>query len=143
MLYTTGCEYAIRAMTYIAATTAPGQFCLLKSVTEGSHLPHHFIGKILQSLVKAGLLLSAKGRGGGFALRKDAKEIRLADIIQALDGVDRLDRCVIGLPECDESQPCAVHHAWGDIRERIRSVTTDVTLADLADAFRAKQAEKR
>ncbi|MCK6484315.1 MAG: Rrf2 family transcriptional regulator [Phycisphaerae bacterium] len=139
MIYSIGCEYAIRAMTYLAENTKPGEYCLLRTITNEHDLPQHFVGKIFQSLVRAGLLYSAKGRGGGFALRRSAEEIRLYDIVQAIDGTERLTRCIIGLARCDDTQPCPQHDWWQPQRQQIERMLMETSLADLARNAVAKR----
>ena len=68
MLYSVGCEYAMQALSRLAARVKPGEYCLLRDLLDGAALPGHFVGKIFQTLVREDILVSAKGRGGGFAL---------------------------------------------------------------------------
>lgn len=139
MIYSIGCEYAIRAMTYLAEHHATGEFCLLRTITNEDSLPQHFVGKIFQSLVRAGLLYSAKGRGGGFALRRRPTEIRLIEIVNAIDGGERLSRCVVGLAQCDEHQACPQHDVWTPIRRQIDKYLQETTLAEMARCMEVKR----
>ncbi len=139
MIYSMGCEYAIRAMTYLAEHAPEGQYCLLRDVTSDDTLPRHFVGKIFQSLVRNGMLNSAKGRGGGFALRQPPEEIRLLDIVQAVDGIEWLTRCVVGLAKCDDHQPCPQHDGWKLVRGHLERFLTETTLADMARCVASKR----
>lgn len=132
MLYSIACEYAIRGMTLLAEKGAPGRHMLLRDILANERLPQHFVGKIFQTLVRAGLLSSVKGRGGGFALRRPAGQITLYDIVQAVDGTERFDRCLIGRSTCDDWQSCPLHAQWKPIREAIDRMLHDTTLADMA-----------
>lgn len=132
MAFSIGCEYAIRAMTYLAEHHAPGDYCLLRTITNDHKLPQHFVGKIFQALVRAGLLYSAKGRGGGFALRRPPAEICLHEIVLAIDGAERMDRCVLGLDRCDDENPCPLHEQWKPLRGQIDAMLRHTTLAQLA-----------
>src|SRR5438105_10861075 len=126
-------------MTYLAEHAKPGEYCLLRDIVADDGLPQHFVGKIFQSMVRAGLLYSAKGRGGGFALRRPAAEIRLFDIVQAIDGTERLRRCVVGLPRCDDEQACPQHDQWKPIRDQIERMLQETTLQDMAHSVAAKR----
>jgi Rrf2 family protein len=139
VIYSTGCEYAIRAMTYLAEHYKQGEYCLLRTIASDDDLPQHFVGKIFQSLVRAGLLYSAKGRGGGFTLRRPPGEITLFEIVQAIDGTERLTRCVVGLSRCDDQQPCPQHEHWKPIRERIETWLRETTLAEMARCTKVKR----
>ena len=69
-------------------------------------LPRHFVAKIFQDLVRKGLLTSAKGRGGSFALaRKPTRIYLFFDIVEVMDGLDQLDPCVGGMARCNDKQP--------------------------------------
>lgn len=140
MIYSAGCEYAIRALSRLAQRAPNGAFCLLRDIVEKDELPEHFVGKLLQQLVRADLLISAKGRGGGFALRGLPGEITLRQIVEAIDGKDRVHRCILGLTECNEHQACPQHDLWAPIRRQIEDSMDKTTLADLAESLAKKQA---
>ncbi len=137
MIYSNACGYAIRAMSRLAMMRPDG-YLLLDELCEGTDLPRHFVAKIFQDLVRKGLLLSAKGRGGGFALSKSPEKLSLYDIVAAVDGVDRLDDCVVGLSRCDDQQPCPQHDEWKNLRETLRSYLRDTTLDQMANTLRSK-----
>jgi Rrf2 family protein len=139
MIQSTACEYAIRAMTYLAAFE-PGQRVLARDVSAHEKVPGPFLGKIFQTLVRSNLLTSNKGPGGGFALARSARDIKLFDIYQAIDGTAYLDACAVGLARCSDETPCPLHDRWKPIRERIRQYLETTTLADMAQATQAKRA---
>ena len=100
------CEYALRAMIYVAHKSKEGQIVSIKEISENIDSPELFIGKILQGLSKKGFLQSFKGRYGGFYIdEKDAKA-SLADIVIAIDGDKMFKRCGVGLDYCSEKRPC-------------------------------------
>ncbi len=139
MIYSVGCEYAIRALVKIAGRGREGTFFLLRDIVEEDALPPHFVGKILQSLVRAGILVSAKGRGGGFALQRPASNIRLREVVNAIDGDSRLQRCILGYKTCDEFQTCPQHAQWVEIRAQIDRLLDGTTLQDLLASGPKKQ----
>jgi Rrf2 family protein len=102
-------------------------------------VPGPFLGKIFQTLVRANILVSSKGPGGGFAIARDPKTITLFDIYQAIDGTTYLDGCAVGLARCSDETPCPLHERWKPVRERIRSYLQSTTLNDMADATRKKR----
>lgn len=139
MIHSSACEYAIRAMTYVA-NFEPGTRLLARDISAHEHIPGPFLGKIFQTLVRAGLLKSSKGPGGGFALAKDPDSISLYDIYRAVDGDTYLDACAVGLARCSDEMPCPLHERWKPIREKIRNYLESTSLASMADATRRKQA---
>jgi Rrf2 family protein len=139
MIFSNATEYAIRGLSEVAARGSNGRL-LLDEVVAGSGLPREFLAKVFQKLVHAGVLCSAKGRGGGFSLARPAHEITLMQVVEAIDGPQAHDRCVIGFAKCSDDMPCAQHDLYKPIRQRIKDYLTTTTAADLAASLRAKQA---
>ena len=134
MIYSGACAYAIRAMTRLAYMRSDG-YVLLNELCEATDLPRMFIAKIFQELVRKQLLVSAKGRGGGFALARPGTEITVFDIVAAIDGRRQFDKCVVGLGECDDRQSCPLHNRWVLVRKRIKSCLTQTTLDDMSSTL--------
>ncbi|MEM6257855.1 MAG: Rrf2 family transcriptional regulator [Planctomycetota bacterium] len=133
VLFSATCAYALRAMSRLSAMREQG-YASIAEICEGTDLPSHFIAKIFQDLTRAGLLASAKGRGGGFALKRNAGEIALYDIVEVVDGVKQYTNCVVGLSKCDDMQPCAQHECVKPIRRQILSYLKNTTLDVMRDA---------
>jgi Rrf2 family protein len=131
MIYSNACAYAIRALSHLAMIRPDG-YVLLDELCENTELPRHFVAKIFQDLVRHGLLLSAKGRGGGFALAHKPEAITLFTIVEAVDGIRGLDQCVVGMAKCDDQQPCPQHDQWKGIRSNIREYLEKTTLERMA-----------
>ena len=132
MIYSSSTEYAIRALTYLARKPE-GTAVPIKEVAEKEDLPPHFLAKIMQTLAKQGLLHSYKGRGGGFSLARPASDITLLEVIQAIEGPRFGEGCFLGLDECTEEGPCALHHEWGRIRQELFDVLGGNTVQELLD----------
>ena len=142
MIFSNATEYAIRGLSEVAARGSNGRL-LLDDVVAGSGLPRDFMAKVFQKLVRGGVLRSAKGRGGGFELARPAHEITLMQVVEAIDGPQIHDRCVIGFAKCSDEMPCAQHDLYKPIRQRIKDYLNTTTAADLAASLRAKQAWQR
>jgi len=138
MIFSSSTEYAIRGLSELAARHAEGPV-MLDDLVAGTDLPRDFLAKVFQKLVHGEVLRSAKGRGGGFCLARPAEEIALISIVEAIDGPQPLDRCVVGLEKCSDQMPCPQHDLYKPIRRRLRDYMMMTTLADLAAALRAKQ----
>src|SRR2546430_15099954 len=138
MIYSRSAEYAIRAFVHLAQVPE-GKYAMVKNVAEEEGIPAHFLAKILQQLARKGLLRSSKGPAGGFALKVDSSEIRLLDIVEALDGLAPYQECAMGLSECNDEMPCSMHDSWVTLRSRIMEYLGRNTIADLAKALEQKK----
>jgi len=142
MIFSSATEYAIRGLSELAGRNPSGPI-MLDDLVVGTGLPRDFLAKIFQKLVRAGILRSAKGRGGGFALARAQHEIRLLDIVEAVEGPQLLDACVVGLEKCNDAMPCAQHDLYKPIRQRLKDYLSTTTLADLASSLRSKQSWRK
>ncbi|MGB0767971.1 MAG: RrF2 family transcriptional regulator [Phycisphaeraceae bacterium] len=137
MMYSTTCSYAIRALARLAVIRPEG-YVRIQEVCEGTDLPSHFLAKIFRDLVSEGLLKSAKGRGGGFALARRPDAIRLYDIVDAVDGIKLYSQCVVGLAKCDANQPCPQHDNFKPVRREIIHYLESTTLDEMSEALARK-----
>ncbi len=138
MLYSRSAEYAIRAFVHLAQVP-DGRYAMVKQIAAEEEIPAHFLAKILQQLARKGLLRSSKGPAGGFSLRVPAGEVRLLDIVEALDGLSEYEKCASGLAECSDDMPCPLHDSWKPLRSRIMDYLGRNTIADLARALEQKR----
>lgn len=114
------CEYAIRAMIFIAQKSADGSKISIKEIAQGIDSPEYFIGKILQDLSRKGLVESTKGPNGGFFLVGESLNCSLADIVKVVDGDKIFSGCGLGLKQCSESHPCPIHNEFKHIRMQMQ-----------------------
>ena len=147
MIFSNPSEYAIRALSELVLMSQdpdhPGRragYVMLNNLVEHSTLPREFLAKIFRQLVEAGLLESAKGPGGGFALARPPQKISLLDIMEATDGGHRIDGCVVGLSKCNDAMPCPQHDLYKPIRQRLNTYLSTTTLADSAASLKGKKA---
>lgn len=131
LIFSRQCEYALQAVLYLALKPE-GVASPLKEMTDKLKIPHHFLGKILQSLTYKRLLISQKGPRGGFALRLPAREITLLQIVEAIDGTGFMENCVLGFPKCGGKNPCSVHEEWKTLRDGIYEMLVSRNVAQLA-----------
>ena len=96
---------------------------------------------MLQDLARADLLTSVRGRGGGFVLRRAPEDIRVLEILEAVENIRRLTTdCVLGLDQCDDEVSCPLHHIWKQFRESLLGNLGELTLADLVVELARKRA---
>ncbi|WP_430613522.1 RrF2 family transcriptional regulator [Flavobacterium sp. JP2137] len=132
-MFSKTCEYAIRATIFIAAESYRDQRVGLQDIAIKIDSPEAFTAKILQTLVKHKVINSTKGPSGGFDIPKDLiAQIKLAQIVSAIDGDAVYNSCAIGLKQCSEVQPCPVHNKFKNIREELKKMLCTTTLEELA-----------
>jgi Rrf2 family protein len=134
MLLSRACEYAIRAVLYLAKHQDVS-YVSVKEISEHTDVSFHFLGKILQTLTQKGLLISYKGPKGGIQLAKPPDEITVLQVVEAIDGLNVLKQCVLGLPNCGEGKPCALHDQWGPIRAEICDMFQGKSIAQLLQEY--------
>ena len=137
MIFSSSTEYAIRGLAELACRNRDGPL-MLDELVQGTDLPRDFLAKVFQKLVHGGVLKSAKGRGGGFTLARAPYDITLMQMVEAIDGPQVFDGCVVGLERCHDNMPCPQHDLYKPIRQRLKDYMNTTTLADLASSLRVK-----
>jgi len=132
VIFSKKCEYGMQAVLYLAAHDKDRTISS-DQISKALKIPKEFISKILQSLRDSGLIFSTKGKSGGFGLAKDPSQIKLIDIVQAIDGLEMFNSCVLGFPECSPDTPCPVHDSWGALRTKAFEMLSTETLDKLKD----------
>jgi len=140
MIYSTSTKYAVMALIELAArgNNRPVQ---IKEISESTGIPRYFLAKLVQTLVKADILSSAKGKGGGLRFARPPSQISLAEVVRAIDGEGALQNCIFGLERCDGTRNCPLHPIWGPIRNQIIRFLHNTTVADLAIKMRLRDEE--
>ena len=129
-IFSKTCEYAIRAVFFIAHKTSSGNRVGIKDIAEGIDSPEHFLAKILQDLSRKGLISSSKGPHGGFYMDAAALLRPLSEIVEAVDGDSLFYGCGMGLKQCSEINPCPLHNEFKDIRNRIHLMLSTTTIGN-------------
>lgn len=137
MIYSKPCEYAIRALSYLART--PGGPVQGRELAREEGLPAPVLSKVLQELVRKGLLESRRGPGGGFRLARRPGLITLRDVVAAIDGLDQFVECAVGLERCSDESHCPLHDTWKGLRTQMMNYFEATTLADMAAAVVRKK----
>lgn len=139
MFFTTVCEYALRALTHLAAY-GDGRPVQVKEIAETEDIPRHFLAKILNQLTYKGLVKAMRGPGGGFTLVGSPDAILVKDIVEAIDGLESIRRrCVLGLDECRDDTPCPMHDSWKGFRETFLGGVGGLTLQHMAENMTRKR----
>jgi Rrf2 family protein len=119
MIYSKTCEYALRALSYLASTEK-GTLTMIPEVSCKTGVPAPYIAKVFQSLVRSGILESQRGPTGGFAFKRPPETITLFEIIQTIDDVTAfVNQCVMGLDKCSSANACPLHFIWTRTKKQI------------------------
>ncbi len=124
------CQYAIRAMRFMASSD-PNAVHQVRDIASAEGIPQPFLGSILHQLVKARLLRSFRGPVGGFQLIKSPEQIFIAEIVEAIDGLEELEACAL----LKEAQPqevlCSLSARWREICRQVLDFYRTTNLAEL------------
>ena len=125
-----GATYALRALTYIAARE-PNEWCLNREIATSVGLPPQYLTKILRTLAEGGVLVSQRGRSGGFRLARPAEQITLLDVVDPFDRLSDRRTCLLGQATCSDDNACPLHDQWKTISDSLRTALRSQTLAQL------------
>lgn len=132
-MFSKTCEYAIRATIYIAEQSNIGKIVGIKDIAKAIDSPEAFIGKILSQLSKNEIINSAKGPNGGFSIdRKKLQNLKLSQIVKAIDGDSIYKGCGLGFKECSEKKPCPVHDKFKVVRSELKSMLENSSVLELS-----------
>lgn len=123
-------EYALRVVTYLAQQP-PDEAVPAIAMAAKVRVPRNYLSKILHQLARAGLLVSVRGRTGGFRLAKAPEKIRLADVVAPFEVTVTQRSCVLGRARCSESSPCGAHHEWKRVLQARERFLLDTVVADV------------
>jgi Rrf2 family protein len=94
-------------------------------------VPRNYLGKILHELVRAGILMSLRGKHGGFQLAMGSEDLPLIRIVSLFDEIGEQRTCLLGRAECSDRDPCPMHGRWKATAEEITNFFGHTTIADV------------
>jgi Rrf2 family protein len=124
-------EYALRAVALIASRDrdVPSH---AKELAAALGVPANYLSKILHQLASAGVLVSRRGRQGGFLLAGPAARMRLARVVAPFEDLTQYRACLLGRPTCSARGACAAHHEWKPIASAVLRFLQQTSVAQLA-----------
>jgi len=131
MQITRASDYAVRVMIYLASLPE-GSTVRQSQMSRATEVSGHFLSKVLQQLVRARLIRSQRGSGGGYALAAPAAGVSLLDVVQAMEGPVRLNQCIEEGPSCQRKAWCPAHQVWAEAQAAITNVLGSASMAGLA-----------
>ena len=123
--------YGIVGLLALAAKPS-GTVMLLRDIAGVGRVPRSFLAKIFQKLARHGIVRSLRGAVRGYVLARPLKEIKLKEIVLAIEGPDLFERCIFWSDRCADSNPCPLHEQWKQIKQKsFGKLMDETTLADL------------
>ncbi len=132
------CKYAIRAVIYLALNSDETKKHGAKKIAEALEVPQPFLAQLLRKLATDRLISSTKGPGGGFFLNRSNRDKAVWDVIAAIDGTHKFDACYLGLAQCEDENPCPVHHLVSPFKEALLEEFRQKSIASLAQEIEEK-----
>ncbi len=132
VIFSKKCELALQAVLFLSIKKEQVIFNS-QEVSDELKVPKEFVSKMLQTMTESGIIGSKKGKNGGFYLARRPSEIKLIEIVEAIDGLSVFNNCVLGFPNCSNEHPCPVHNKWGKIRDEAFKMLSEETLEELKE----------
>jgi len=122
-------EYALRILIFMAKE--PDKMYTAKQLIEELKVSDKYLRRLMTDLSKSGFIQSVQGREGGYTFIKSINEIFLFDVIDSVEGMDKLNSCVLGFEKCSCTNPCAMHDTWQHVRAELNKVFRETTLSNM------------
>ncbi len=129
MQITRQADYAVRAVLHLARTGE--QRIATSMIAEEQRIPPSFLAKIISQLSIAGLLHTSRGARGGVTLAREAKDITLLEVVEAIDGPIQLNECVGNSSTCSFEDNCPLRPVWCDAQEELVTRLKSTNFADM------------
>src|SRR5919109_576446 len=150
MMFSTKAEYGVRIMAHLAAHDGDGPVSL-SAIAEAEGLPLAYLEHLVQRLRKAELVESRRGAHGGYTLAREASDITMAEVVEALEGDIAPIECITadadGVLVCtrehhENDEPCPTKFLWTRVQGSIVRTLNEMTLDDLVQPLRKKAPER-
>ena len=118
-------------LAFQLAIRPSNEYVHIRDIADDTGISYHNLAKVAQNLARAGVLESYTGPNGGFRLTKSPHKIFLLDLLEAVDGTNSIESCVLSLSKCGENNPCPLHDHWKAVKLEIEKIVAEMTLAEL------------
>ncbi len=133
MLYSKTAKYAVLALAEVSLRSH-GDYVATHEIADVASIPYPHFAKTIALLKRAGLVVTSRGKLGGILLARPADQIRVLDVVLAIDGPGTLNDCPLFLNPCDCNHACSLHALWREARDAVVTFLTRTTIADIAAA---------
>ncbi|MCL2660931.1 MAG: Rrf2 family transcriptional regulator [Acidobacteriaceae bacterium] len=135
-------DYGLMALKYLAEQE-PGSAQSAKDIAAAYHIPAQLLAKILQTLTRAGMLVSTAGTNGGYALAKPASEISAFEVIRVIDGPLFITSCITIHGACDLSSTCTIKEPLRKVNDSIKDLLSGIYISDLVETSETSASAKQ
>ena len=129
MNFTKTTAYSLNVLSYMAQNDSVRMSA--SYLNTKLNIPYAYLRTILGELSRNKIINSSRGRNGGFRLSRNKSGIFLADIIEATEGLDSLNQCIMGFDVCPFNYGCFMHPVWIRMRTEILKLLKSTSLDDL------------
>ena len=129
-------DYGLMALKYLAEQPGNASGAIAQSakdIAQAYHIPPPLLAKILQTLARAGLLVSHAGTNGGYALARPASEISAFEVIRAIDGPLFITSCITIHGACDLAGHCTIKEPLRKVNDSIKDLLSNIHISDLIE----------
>ena len=123
-------EYALRAVVWLARE--PDETASADHLAENTKVPRRYLHKVLQDLVRAKLVRSQSGPGGGYALARPPRKIAILDVVNAVAPLERIRHCPLGLSS--HTRLCPLHKELDNVYAASEKALSRVTISQLVNS---------
>jgi Rrf2 family protein len=131
MFFSKSFGYALRGVLYVAMISEENRRVQVDEISKQLAVPKHFLAKIMNRVVKEGILDSTKGPYGGFSVNGDTLSSPLIRLLRITDGMEQFNSCVLQLRKCNKAHPCPLHFLMEQNRDDLLKNFSQTTIADL------------
>ena len=121
-------QYGLRALSYLAVQDT---LVSIAEIAENEKIPFEFLEKIIQSLKRAGILISERGARGGYALARTPETISLKEVFEALDDISPPVKCITNSDACAIGDSCASKSIWMRVYNTVTKELDSMTLSEI------------
>jgi Rrf2 family protein len=126
-------EYALSVLSFMATRNL--EMYPAELLHRELNIPHQYLRRLLTDLSRKGFIMSIRGRNGGFVFARDRSTINFAQVIDAMEGEEAMNTCLLGFTACVVDHPCVMHEPWTEARLKMLETLTKTTLADLNEKY--------
>jgi Rrf2 family protein len=123
-------DYGLRAVIYLSGQD-PEKCCSITEIAKQQGVPRKFLEKIIQDLIRKGLIKSRRGSCGGYRLARPPDAISFYDVIEAIEGPIAVNACLDQHLGCDQLSRCTMVGVWNEVQRKVIEVFTSTKIADL------------
>jgi Rrf2 family transcriptional regulator, cysteine metabolism repressor len=131
-LITKNTDYAVRALVHLA--NHPGGVIPASRIALEENIPEKFLRRLLRELIKKGYLVSKEGKGGGVALNKNPKDIRVIELMKIFQGDFQISQCMFRKDICPNRKSCVLRSKVREIEKGLEKKFGEISISSLFNA---------